>query len=622
MHLAEYLFRRIHQLNIRAVFGVPGDFNLTCLDYVEECGLDWVGNVNELNAGESSQREQNTYSRLKKKAEHNEGYAADGYARVKGISALATTFGVGELSALNAIAGACAELVPIIHIVGFPSSAVQEKKLPVHHTLGDGDYELFMKMSERVSSATILMKDPLKATKMIDDTIIECYRSSKPVFIGFPMDLVKADIDPSPLETPLLLHHSLTGPTSADETAVKTILERLLKAQKPVIIVDSLAGRYEGLHATRTFVEKSNMPCFAFPMAKGIIDESLPKFRGIYAGNVSNPGVQEEIQSSDLILLIGPRPTDLNTGGFKSDVSDVETIVFHRNTVQIADITYADISMGNVLEKLSESVCASVPNSPSDSSTSSPRALSSPASSVALSSLSLDGHELPQEFQGKKLDANAVVTQEWIWPRLSAWLEEDDIIAMDIGTSAFGGLWCKQPRGAQSLFQLLWSSIGFALGATVGAAIAAREQLKESKTSRKRRTILFTGDGSLQMTAQEISTLVRKELGVIIFVICNEGYTIERYIHGWDSSYNDIQPWDYKLLPLVFNPKPDFVRTYSVRTKGELEMLLTDDSFGPAGNFHEGQPEPLRLVEVHMDKFDAPQTIPDMITDLHGKVAK
>jgi pyruvate decarboxylase len=72
------------------------------MDEVEDFGLHWVGNCNELNAG----------------------YAADGYARIKGLRALITTFGVSELSAINAIAGAYAELVPVVHIVGMPSGSV------------------------------------------------------------------------------------------------------------------------------------------------------------------------------------------------------------------------------------------------------------------------------------------------------------------------------------------------------------------------------------------------------------------------------------------------------------------------------------------------------------------
>ena len=94
---------------------------MVALDYLPKNGLQWVGNCNELNAG----------------------YAADGYARVKGISAMITTFGVGELSALNAIAGSYAEYVPVIHIVGTPSTISQANGMLLHHTLGNGDFKVF-----------------------------------------------------------------------------------------------------------------------------------------------------------------------------------------------------------------------------------------------------------------------------------------------------------------------------------------------------------------------------------------------------------------------------------------------------------------------------------------------
>lgn len=81
--VATYLFTRLKQMGVDSVHGVPGDYNLVALDYLPKCDLNWVGNCNELNAG----------------------YAADGYARIRGISAVITTFGVGELSLLNAIAG-------------------------------------------------------------------------------------------------------------------------------------------------------------------------------------------------------------------------------------------------------------------------------------------------------------------------------------------------------------------------------------------------------------------------------------------------------------------------------------------------------------------------------------
>ena len=73
-------------------------------------------------------------------------------------------------------------------------------------------------------------------------------------------------------------------------------------------------------------------------------------------------------------------------------------------------------------------------------------------------------------------------------------------------------------------------------GSTLGAALAARDM-------QLGRTILFIGDGSLQLTVQELSTMMRLRLKPIIFVLNNSGYTIERWLHGKVRKYNDIVNW-------------------------------------------------------------------------------
>lgn len=510
---------------------------------------------------------------------------------------------------MNALAGASAELVPVIHIVGFPSTAAKENRVSLHHTLGDGDYDLFMEMSARISSAVAVLDSAKDAPKMIDDTIIACARSSKPVYIGLPMDFVTVDVDASSLATPLALEDPRVNPISDEDDAVSAVMERIKMARNPAILVDSLAGRWHGLQPTRAFVEKSNIPCYSFPMAKGIINESLPNFRGIYSGSVSEPGVQEQVQLSDLIIQIGPRSTDLNTAGFKSNLPHIETIWFQRDSIHIGEADFSKLHMNGVLRRLSELFCSTRSNSMSSSSGTS----SGKSEESVDTDPDINIGDAMDAILGRKIKSSPVVTQDRMWKRISSWLEEDDIISLDVGTSAFGALWSRHPRGTESLFQLLWSSIGFALGAAVGAAFAAREQEAESTPPRKRRTILFTGDGSFQMTSQEVSTMVRHKLGVIIFVICNGGYTIERMIHGWDKGFNDIQPWDFKLLPSVFKPEPNTVRTYSVHTEADLEDVLTDAQFGPARNFDGQDITPLRLVEVHMAKEDAPQSLHNMI---------
>ncbi|CAG8139613.1 unnamed protein product [Penicillium olsonii] len=520
-----------------------------------------------------------------------------------------TTLGVGELSAINALAGSSAELVPVIHIVGYPSTVTQKKRLPIHHTLGDGDFERFAKMSAQISSAVVILKDKSNAARLIDETILECYNSSKPVYIGFPMDLVRAEVDYSPLTRPLAAERA-PNPTAEEEGVVDSILDRILAAQNPAILVDSLAGKPHILKSARSLVESSGLPCFITPMAKGIVDETLPNFRGIYAELVSQPTVFEEIQPCDLILHIGPRSTDLNTAKFRTGLPHAETIEFNRDSITLRSEVQGLNSSG-VLFKLSDALHREGTRSVSPAWTT-PRKLSDTpelsesVSSVSTPPMSLNGDLL--ECKSQIPSKSAALTQDWVWERFGPWLQEGDIIAADLGTSSFGTLWTRYPRGAVPLTQLLWCSIGYAVGAAVGAALAAREEEQEEKNS-QRRTILFTGDGSLQMTVQEISTMVRRRLGVIIFVVCNEGYTMERLVNGPEAEYNDIQPWDHTFLPKVFKAAPGSARTYAVHTQAELDMLLKDPSFGP----NVVDDTPLRLVELHMSKHDAPASLHGMM---------
>src|SRR5271167_4697391 len=130
--VGDYLLDRLAELGVSEIFGVPGDYNLEFLDHVvAHPAIRWVGGANELNAG----------------------YAADGYGRLRGMAALVTTFGVGELSAANAVAGSYAEHVPVVHIVGAPSKDTQGARRVVHHTLGDGDFEHFLRMSREITCA-------------------------------------------------------------------------------------------------------------------------------------------------------------------------------------------------------------------------------------------------------------------------------------------------------------------------------------------------------------------------------------------------------------------------------------------------------------------------------------
>ncbi|KAI4135657.1 MAG: hypothetical protein LQ347_000467 [Umbilicaria vellea] len=545
--VAEYLFCRLHEVGIRSIHGVPGDYNLVALDYISKVGCRWIGNCNELNAG----------------------YAADGYARVKGISAIVTTFGVGELSAINALAGAYSEYVPIVHIVGTPSTISQRDGMLLHHTLGNGNFDVFANMNRDISCATAKLNDPHEAATLIDHAIRECWVQSRPVYITLPTDMVQKKIEGERLKTPINLG-TLANDPEKEDYVVDVVLKYLHAAKNPVILVDACAVRHRVLDEVHELVAKSNLPTFVTPMGKSAVNETLPTFGGVYAGDGSNPGVRERLESSDLILSIGSIKSDFNTAGFTYRISQLSTIDFHSDHMRVRYSEYPGVRMKGVLRKVIDRM-----------------------GTLNVQPGPIAHNDIPKKDQ--QISKDQVINHAWFWPRMGQWLQPKDIVITETGTANFGIWETKFPEGVTALSQVLWGSIGYSVGACQGAAMAAEEM------GGNKRTILFVGDGSFELTAQELSTMIRHDLKPIIFVICNEGYTIERYIHGMNESYNDIQTWKFKDLVATFGADPKKSKTFQIKTKEEAHDLFNDKEFSSAPY--------LQFVELYMPKEDAPMAL-------------
>lgn len=478
-----------------------------------------------------------------------------------------TTFGVGELSAVNALAGAYSEYVPVVHIVGYPSTISQRNGMLLHHTLGNGDFNVFANMSRQISCATSMLNDPHEAATLIDNAISECWIKSRPVYISLPTDMVMKKVEGARLDTPLKLEFP-PNEEEKENYVVDVVLKYLQAAKNPVILVDACAIRHRALSETHEFVVKSGLPTFVAPMGKGAVDETLPNYGGVYAGDGSNAGVKERVESSDLVLSIGAIKSDFNTAGFTYSISQLQTIDFHSNYIRVRYSEYPGVRMNGVLKKVTAKLGdLNVQKGPEPS------------------------NKIPQAEQDSK---DTSITHAWLWPRLGQWLEEGDVVVTETGTSNFGIWETRFPKNVTAISQVLWGSIGYATGSAQGAALAAKEL-------GNKRTILWTGDGSFQLTAQELSTMIRHDLNPVIFVICNKGYTIERLIHGMEAGYNDVQEWQYKDLVGVFGCKEGRGKTYRVESKQDLEKLFSDDDFSH-GQF-------LRFVEVVMPWDDAPAAL-------------
>jgi indolepyruvate decarboxylase len=180
------------------------------------------------------------------------------------------------------------------------------------------------------------------------------------------------------------------------------------------------------------------------------------------------------------------------------------------------------------------------------------------------------------------------VTQVSFWRSLQKYLQTDDVIVADTGTSFFSSMNLRLPDGVTFIGQPIWAALGYALPATVGACLSAPG----------RRHILFVGDGALQMTVQELSTLFRHDLKPIIFLLNNDGYTIERLIYGVKSSYNNIHPWQYGMLPRIFDEHDRSV-VHRVETMGDLEEALSRTN----------SISKLHFIEVVLPRLDAPESL-------------
>lgn len=550
--LATYLFTRLRQLGIHSIFGVPGDYNLRLLDYVAPSGLQWIGNANELNAA----------------------YAADGYARIKGIAAIVTTFGVGELSAVNAIAGSYAEFAPVIHIVGTPSREKQSSRARVHHTFNDGDYQRFSQIYERVTAAQTSLWDVSTLTDQIDWTIRQCLLHQRPVYIQVPDDLVQTRVPADGLANPI----SMSSPGFVEDDRLTSfcsdVVEKLYLADCPLILVDGETRPLGISSDVQSFIDVTGWSTWTTPFGKGLVDETRSTFHGVYRGKFDSAAVQNIFEKADLIVNLGPHHSSSNTYGFSAVPRSEVTISFTMTGVQVFNNTVPDLPSRLVLRKLLERIDAS-------------RLKANTITS-----------QLPRDFtlSFSDQDPSSPITQDKLWRLIAPILRPGDIVLGETGTAGYGVREMPLPPSARVFTPVTWLSIGYMLPAALGAA-KAQEEMRASSSHQDARTILLIGDGSFQMTAQELSTIIRQKLDVIVFLINNNGYTIERAIHGRRQGYNDIAGWRYLEAPSFFGAKEDSF-TARASTWGELNEILQD------ANFVDGKG--LRMVEVTVGEEDVP----------------
>lgn len=531
--VADYLLDRLAGCGIGHLFGVPGDYNLQFLDHViDHPTLRWVGCANELNAA----------------------YAADGYARMSGAGALLTTFGVGELSAINGIAGSYAEYVPVLHIVGAPCSAAQQRGELMHHTLGDGDFRHFYRMSQAISVASAIL-DEQNACFEIDRVLGEMLAARRPGYIMLPADVAKKTAIPPTQALALPVHEAQSGVETAFRYHAR---QCLMNSRRIALLADFLAGRFGLRPLLQRWMAETPIAHATLLMGKGLFDEQHLNFVGTYSAGASSKEVRQAIEDADRVICVGTRFVDTLTAGFTQQLPAERTLEIQPYASRIGE-TWFNLPMAQAVSTLRE-LCLECAFAP-------------PPTRSAGQPVRIDKGEL---------------TQESFWQTLQQYLKPGDIILVDQGTAAFGAAALSLPDGAEVVVQPLWGSIGYSLPAAFGAQTACPD----------RRVILIIGDGAAQLTIQEMGSMLRDGQAPVILLLNNDGYTVERAIHGAAQRYNDIASWNWTQIPPALNAAQQaecWRVTQAIQLAEVLERLA--------------RPQRLSFIEVMLPKADLPELL-------------
>jgi indolepyruvate decarboxylase len=524
----EHVLERLKTIGISEVFGVAGDYAFPVEDAIVPFpGMEWVGCCNELNAA----------------------YAADGCARIRGVGAVSTTYGVGELSAISAIGGAYAEHLPVFHLVGMPNMPTQAARALVHHTLGNGEFDFFRKMAEPVVCASAIMT-PQNVAYETERLIAEALYHRRPVYMAFPADSANQIV----LSSAQPLDPAKSDPATL-RSAADAVLAALEKARTACILPGVLAVGAGLRKELQSFVDASGLPFATMFADKSVLDEQQPAYIGMYDGRLMDESVRSFVESCDLVLIIGAVMTDFNTGAFTARLDPEKTINTRHHHTQVASEVYPNVEMKDILTELTRRITK--------------RNDKSPIRPASLGSATGSGSD--------------PITVEALYPRWANFLKPNDILIAETGTSSMGLAFALMPKGATFHNQTLWGAIGWATPAAFGAAVAAPD----------RRIVLVTGEGSHQLTAQEISQFGRRGLKPVVFVLNNSGYLIERLLcKNPEFVYNDLASWRYSEVPHALGCDGWF--TARVTTCGEFDKALKTAEQGNGA-----------YIEVVTDKYAA-----------------
>jgi len=500
--IGSYLIRRLGEEGVDHVFGVPGDYCLTFFSQLEKSPISIVNTCDEQGAG----------------------FAADAYARIKGLGVCVITYCVGGFKVANAVAQAYAERSPVIIISGAPGLREQQRNPLLHHKVRNFDTQL--RVFAELTVGTALLDDPLTAASEIERMFALAKRHSRPVYIELPRDMTTVEISPATFR-------DLPPETSDSEalaTAVEEAVERISEATHPVILAGEEMHRFRLQGPLMQLVERTGIPIAATIMGKSVFPESHPAYIGVYEGAMGRDEVRDYVEQSDCVILLGAMMTDISLGIYTANIKRRDSIYAAKDRVSVGLHAYDDVRMEDFITSLA----------------------ALPWEKRAVAPYRHPVH--PGPFKAR----DAKMTVEALFRQINAFVEDDMIVIADPGDALFGASDLFIEDGAHFLAPAYYCSLGFAVPAALGVKAAAPHL----------RPLVLVGDGAFQMTGMEIATLARFGMNPIIILLDNNGYGTERPMA--DGAFNDVLRWDYTEIPRVIGSGLGI----KVTTEKEMEAAL------------------------------------------------
>ena len=478
---------RLHRLGVRHIFGIPGDYVLSLFQLIEASPIKHVATTREDCAG----------------------FAADAYARINGIGAVCVTYCVGGLNTVNAIACAYAERSPVVLLTGSPGLSERIRTPYLHHMVRD--FSTQREVFERMTVAAVTLDDPLTAERELDRAFAALLRYRRPIYVEIPRDMVYTPL--AGAIKPICIEDAPSDPAALEE-AIGEVRTMLASAKRPAMLVGAEVGRFGLQDDLGRLVERMNIPIASTLLGKSIIREDHPLYVGVYGGLIGRDEVQQFINDSDCLLILGSILSDVEDLDARSPLlAEGRTIHATADRVAIKHHRFDSIKFQDFVRALGQAPLPAFPLR--EAPTRTVTALSPPA-------------------------PDSPVTLDGLFRHLDTVLTDKTVVIADVGESLFAAADLHVRHRFEFLSPAYYTSMGFAVPAALGASFADPSL----------RPIVLVGDGAFQMTGTELSSCVRYGQAPIVVLLNNRGYSTEREI--MEGPFNDLHEWQYeKMVDLI-----------------------------------------------------------------------